>query len=253
MTSYLNSQRILITREQSQATVFSKTIKAEKGIPIEVPLLKINCVAYHHTLNLRHYDWIFFTSANGVKCFFECVLQANQPLPLCNIGVVGPKTEQVLNSYGYDAEFIPSTYHADTMAEEFLKNYPTAGPILLVRGNRSRDVLPKVLASHLISYDSIEIYETTTNTNARNELNRVLYNEDIDFITFMSPSTVDAFMNMIDNNLWKRLKHHVVSVCIGTTTEKRAHEHGICHTIIPEEFTIEGMIERMKQYIAQKG
>lgn len=252
MLGTLRYQRILVTRETSQADVFSQRIKAYDGIPVKVPLLNINCIPFEQALKLSAYEWIFFTSANGVKCFFERVLNKNEVINTCKIAVVGKKTEQALNKYGYHANFIPSMYNANVMANEFLRTYTNPGRILLVRGNRSRNVLPKVLATHHVNYDSLEVYRTTKNDMMKDELNKQLLEGCIHFITFMSPSAVDAFIDMVDPNIWNQIKNQIVSVCIGTTTEKRAHEKEILHTIIPHEFTIEGMIKRMSQYIYEK-
>ncbi|WP_099158669.1 uroporphyrinogen-III synthase [Virgibacillus ndiopensis] len=255
MAASLHGKKILITREEHQAKVFSKKVLQFGGIPIEVPLLKISCKDgfYNNQLlrNLQQYKWIFFTSVNGVNCFFE-LLKTNyvfHDFINYQVAAVGEKTEEALQKHGVSVDFIPSTYNAEMMAKEFLFAYPFAGPVLLVRGNRSRDVLPVEFRKKYITFDTIEVYETTYNYQSSNKLNDLFIDPTIDFITFTSPSTVEAFIDLInsDENLINAKK--TVCVCIGTTTEQKANELGFINTIIPNHFTIDEMLNRMMNYI----
>lgn len=257
MSVTLRKKKILITRERNQAKKFAKKVLQFGGVPIEVPLLKIACkdsqADSYPFQHLHHYKWIFFTSSNGVDCFFKranlhhCERKVSAE---CKLAAVGHKTAQALEGYGYHASFIPTTYNADVMASEFLSRFKRdETPILLVRGNRSRDVLPEVFTKQNISFDSIVVYETLYNFQVTDELNRVLNQEDPDFITFTSPSTVEAFFKMDEGVTTSDAVH----ACIGTTTEKRAEELGFTNIIAPTQFTIDGMLEEISKYIAKKG
>ena len=254
MSAILSDKKILITRERNQARLLTEKVLHHGGIAIEVPLLKINCtqtVGNEKVLaNLSSYHWIFFTSANGVHCFFE-MIKAYGPhiLRSCKFAVVGHKTDHALKEHGFQADFIPTIYNADTMASEFMAMYPSTNRLLLVRGNKSRDILPKEFSLYGYKVDLIEVYKTTYNYEMKQKLNQQLLENNIDFITFTSPSTVDAFVEMIDKNSYFETK----CVCIGTTTEKRAQEQGFKKTLVPNQFTIEGMIERISEYLVMKG
>ncbi|GGB28108.1 uroporphyrinogen-III synthase [Virgibacillus dakarensis] len=254
----LHGKRILITREKNQAKELSEKVSQFGGQPIEAPLLKITCKkeAGHMEMleNLPMYRWIFFTSANGVRCFFQIMSENNVSYNLLEktkLAVVGHKTEDALKKYGYAAEFIPSTYNAAVMAEEILTRFPSISPVLLIRGNRSRQVLPEQLAENNISFDIIEVYETIFNQTIKDRLNELISNHQFDMITFTSPSTVEAFIEM--NEAHKEEVKKVPCACIGTTTEQKAKWYGFTNTIVPEQFTIEGMVEKMCTYISQKG
>lgn len=253
MTVPLKGRKVLITREKNQAAVFANNISEQGGIPIVTPLLKINCqneVDNDRILNqLTGYKWIIFTSANGVHCFFKKINQQRMlELDQCQFAVVGHKTEQVLNEYGIAADFIPSVYNAEVMATEFLATYPLVHSLLLVRGNWSRPTLPEAFIQHGINVDLMEVYETAYHEEIKPLLHEQLKNK-IDFITFTSPSTVDAFIAMVDNQIYLKK----VCVCIGTTTEQRARQHGFTNTLVPDQFTIEGMIDCMNEYLLMKG
>lgn len=248
MEQTLHESKILITREASQAKEFSKKVRELGGIPIEVPLLAISCkdteASQHIFSKMGEFKWIFFTSANGVHCFFTLAKKYNmKQLQGQRLAAVGHKTDLALKKYGYQAEFIPTTYHAEAMAEEFLQQFPKAGGILLVRGNLSRDTLPVEFTKHNVPHVLLEVYETGYNYAMKGRLNELLTEDLIDFITFTSPSTVEAFVKMVDTIPKKNY------ICIGTTTEQRATELGIQSITPPEEFTIEAMLETICNYI----
>lgn len=253
MSINLQDKHVLVTREKDQAQSFSRLITEAGGQPIVVPLLDITCLAQERHEKLQQpfdrFEWLFFTSANGVECFFEKLDHASDTVAACRMAVVGTKTEQALKKYGYVATFIPTTYNADTMASEFIEKHPDAKRLLLVRGNRSRPVLPDEFARHGYDIETLEVYETTVNRNARVALQTVLSQNKLDFITFTSPSTVKAFAELVD--VQKYL--HLVCVCIGTTTQKAVLEQGFKQTVVPDEFTIEGMVEQMSHYVTMKG
>ncbi|WP_188453496.1 uroporphyrinogen-III synthase [Virgibacillus oceani] len=255
MAASLHGKKVLITREENQAKVFSEKVLQCGGTPIEIPLIKISCKSciQNNQLvrNLHQYKWIFFTSANGVNCFFELLKRNGIPNKSlkCQVAAVGHKTAEALQQYGVPADFIPSAYNADVMSREFLIAYPTADRVLFVRGNRSRDVLPDVFLKKNIRFDMIEVYETDYNYQSAVRLNDILLETDFDFITFTSPSTVEAFINLMNDADCIEKAKKTICVCIGTTTEQKANEMGFNNTIIPNHFTIDDMLAAMTDYI----
>lgn len=256
MNASLQGKHVLITREERQAQIFSELILKYGGKPVEVPLLKINCLnnSIENVKNISMYEWIFFTSANGVNCFFQLLKEHHllEQMSSCKIAVVGHKTEDALKTFGFQAHFTPSVYNAETMASEFIDMYPKEhqGRLLLVRGNMSRQILPNAFHKHGYTFDLMEVYETVSNIQIKDQLNMQMSQDNIDFITFTSPSTVRAFIQMNDH---KESYKDLVCVCIGTTTEEAARQAGFTHILVPDSFTIEGMVKRMDNYVNKKG
>lgn len=253
----LQGKEILITREAKQARIFSQKVLQHGGTPVEVPLLKIVCTERDEDKlvlqTLSKYQWIFFTSANGVACFMQLAKKQQIPLNLLaekKYAVVGNKTEKVLNTYKLQADFMPAVYNADNMAETFLAQFPDPGPLLLVRGNRSREVLPNRFADNEVNFDTIEVYASQYNEQAFANLQVVFMKHRFDFLTFTSPSTIDAFIKAKGMDL---LKDESICVCIGSTTERRAKEAGFKYILTPAHFTIEGMLKSMQDYVTRKG
>ena len=253
MAISLHEKNILITREEKQGRQFAEKIRECQGNPVEVPLLKISCMEHlenqKYFQRLANYQWIFFTSANGVRCFFQLAKTYKintKVLENVNVAVVGHKTEDALKKYGLSASFIPTIYNAEVMSKEFFNVYQDVSPVLIVRGSKSLDILPEEFELRGIAYDAIEIYETLFRTDMKKRLNEVLNTGEIDFITFTSPSSVESFHRLAQADV------HVPVVCIGTTTEKTAKQLGFHYILVPEEFTVEGMIHRMGTYLSKK-
>lgn len=254
----LHNQRILVTRESAQAKEFSREIALRGGIPLEVPLLKINCTAYNEEApiwdRLDSYEWIFFTSANGVRCFFKQLEEhgyENSVLKTHYIAAVGTKTEKALLEFEYEADFIPTVFDADTLAKEFFRQYSDySGDFLLIRGNKSLELLPHEFRKKNIAFDSLVVYETGEALEMEETLKFILKANHLQFLTFTSPSSIDVFKKL------QGLEYIDLTIpvaCIGTTTEKHAKTVGFINTFVPDPFTIEGMIVAMEQYIEEKG
>ena len=245
----LKNKKILVTRDAQGAKKMAGKIETFGGNPIVMPLLEINCLPIRKDIeDISTFDWVFFTSQNGVACFLRDARFARN-LHHVRIAAVGPKTAQAIEREGYTVDFIPSTYNAEVMAEEFLSVYAETGPILLVRGVLSRPVLANALTKGGRSFKRLTLYDTVTHWGIKDRLEWVLIDQKIDLLTFTSPSAVDAFTELVEQ---PNQYHHLPVACIGTTTEKRVREAGFTKTIVPKQFTIEGMLRAMSDYLKTK-
>lgn len=255
MTVNLQQSRILVTRNEPKASAFAEKIEQAGGTPLVTPLIDIVPTfhqAHQSTLeNIQQYEWLFFTSANGVAFFMEKLHSLNlaHQLRNCRIAAVGSKTNQALQEWDLEADFIPAQFDAETMAVAFLHRYQPQRHVLLVQGQRSRTVLNEAFEKQTIPFHSIQIYTTIVHQAIQEQLQETLLSENIDYITFASPSTVEAFIELAGDS-----SPHLAAkvVCIGATTEKRAKKAGFHKTIIPDTFTVEGMLEAIQQDMLPK-
>lgn len=238
----LAHKQILVTREATQAKEFNQMIEDMSGKVLSAPLLKINPLKFKQ-IHLDDFNWIFFTSANGVNCFLSQIADTSF-LETIKIAVVGHKTENALKKYGVSADFTPSVYNAVAMSKEFLKKHPFANHILLIRGNLSRNVLPNYFTEKQLDFENLVVYETVANKEIKSELNDIFETETVDYITFMSPSTIRSFLELLDERYHSEALGIQV-ICIGTTTEQIALDHGFKHVSIPNEFTADSMLAKI--------
>lgn len=247
--SALQGKQVLVTREKKQAVTFAEKIEQYGGSPLIADVLQITCTgaASVREVFFPAYDWLFFTSANGVDCFFKS-LTTLDGLDQVDIAVVGTKTNQALKMYGRTANFIPSTYNAKTMAEEFLKKYDHPGKLLLIRGSKARPELIETFSAAGQFFDVMEVYKTEENEDAEEKIEHIFNQTTPDYITFTSPSAVTAFCELCTTPISQK----TAVVCIGTTTALEAKNQGWQSIIVPDTFTIEGMLEVMIRHAQQE-
>lgn len=236
----LRGERILITREEAKAAEMAKKVTKLGGSPIIVPMIKINFLEKPENTSilerLSNFGWIFMTSANGVEAFFQLLRKQHIIFPQdLKIGIVGKKTEEVLHRYGYTASFVPSTFDASAMAEEFISFYTSNKPVLLIRGNLSRPTLPEKFKEEQIAYETLEVYETTYCMESEQKLNQEL--PTVDYITFTSPSTIEAFVQLAEY-----IPNTATYICIGNTTEEKAKQLGIVDVYTSTPYTTDAML-----------
>lgn len=248
----LSGRTILVTRGNSQAQTIIDEIEQHGGEVIHTPLVTFqmnNTYENQQILKQLHdYAWVFFTSSNGVKFFFDILKEVRVDLPdSIRFAVVGMKTEKTLEKYGYQADFMPSSYNALNMATEFFERFGSSSSILYVRGNRSRDELVRFFREQRVFFQSVTAYDTLLMKDHKNTIEQLVREERLDALTFTSPSTVKAFCEMMT-------MEQAVSIpcfCIGPTTAEQAEQAGFRHISIPERYTIEDMVDKLSQYFQE--
>jgi uroporphyrinogen III methyltransferase/synthase len=252
----LFGKSILITRPEEQAGDFAR-ILAGLGARCEVfPTIQIVPPETWDGLDgairdLSSYEWILFTSVNGVHYFFERLTRAGKDarsLGGINIGVIGPKTKEALCAKGVRPELIPDTYWTEGLAEE-LKGYSLRGKkILLPRPRIARDDLSHTLSELGAVVDEVEAYLTRRPEYGPDRLMQLFQNGRIDLITFTSPSTVSNFIEICRDNAMAEKVSGIPVACIGPVTAKAAAEHGLSVAVTPDEYTINSLARAIVQY-----
>lgn len=259
MTESLTGKRVLVTRNIKQAKPFADCLSKEGAEPVVVPLLAFkrrdSQENYKLLSRLHEFSWLFFTSANGVKFFFDLLERwdFNRLYPdSLRIASVGSKTAQALKKYGVGPDFQPTSFNGTIMAKEFLAIHPVPGPILLIEGSLARGDVSRELSKRHVFFQEAVVYDTLMEEREKEKLNELLKKDDIDVYTFTSPSTVEAFEKLGQGDR-DSIKQKRLCVCIGETTRMAAEKAGFRHVIIPERSTIEGMVSVMKYFFNQKG
>ncbi len=252
--SSLQNKTILVTRAAEQAKETKEKIRKYGAIPVEIPLLCIvpsanDAEIQSHIKQIHEYDWLFFTSKNAVQHFFKRLRKDNISLQkdIC-IAAVGTKTKQALQEYGHEAVFTPSKFVAETFSKEIQSLLKHGARVLFPKGNLARDVISKTLRAKGITVDDLVIYETKQNEAAKDQLLSVLSQGIPDVITFTSPSTVHAFAEMVKGTEWKKWTTRCKIACIGPITAKEAQKYDLHPDIIPEEYTMDGLLSCISEY-----
>ncbi|MYL34218.1 uroporphyrinogen-III synthase [Pontibacillus yanchengensis] len=256
----LSGKHILVTREATKAHTITRLIEQQGGISIEIPLLHFQGIYSEENekvMNqLSSYDWVFFTSTNGIHFFFELMEHYHhktfEHAVKMKFAVIGEKTEKVLHDFGYKAHFIPDTYTGEYLGKEFNEYTSESCSILVVQGNLAKQSVVQELSNRNHTISTAEMYETNVNVRMKEALKKSLHETSLDIITFTSPSTVDAFVELAEEE-WTEELTSIPCMCIGPSTQAEARKKGFTYTIIPEYYTVEGMIEATSAYFNKKG
>ncbi|MDO5851893.1 MAG: uroporphyrinogen-III synthase [Methanobacteriaceae archaeon] len=258
MNPDLKEKKIVITRPIERSIDLSDIIIENNGVPIIVPTLELQSVETEELSKLRNtidtYDWLIFTSPAGVQSFFK----NKEELPKINfpkIIVIGIKTKEELEKYGYIADIIPSKYTAEGILETISNLNLENKKIAIPRTLSARNTLPDGLKAKKANVNIVEAYKSGVPKSLDKiyELIEFIKKDEIDVITFTSPLTVTNLMNIIKkdsdfNKIIEKLRNNIIIVSIGPITTKTLTEYSIT-TIEPEVYTVKNMIDSLIKYL----
>src|SRR5213083_678728 len=199
----LSGKRIVVTRTRKQAGALTSQLRALGAHVIELPTIRIepptDLREFAELVQDAHaYDWIIFTSANGVEAFFEIFFKLFddvREIGGTRIAAIGPVTAQRVKDFHLHVDLQPEEFVAEDVVREFKKQGSIENErILVVRAEKARDVLPKELSAIGAIVDEGFAYRTVPETRDTSGARRVLAQEGADLITFTSSSTVENFL-----------------------------------------------------------
>ncbi|MTI82565.1 MAG: uroporphyrinogen-III C-methyltransferase [Firmicutes bacterium] len=251
----LFGKRIIVTRAREQASVLSRKISELGGEPYEFPTIKIVPPDDFSPLDdaikqISSYQWVIFTSVNGVKIFARRLHQLGgdiRDLKGVNLCAIGPKTRLLLENYGLRVDYVPVEFRAEAIVAGLKNKLMPGDKVLLPRADIARKILPKSLKELGASVTEITTYKTVTEKNNTGELVELLKSVKVDMVTFTSSSTVRNFVSLLDTPDIKPLMTGVLVACIGPITARTAEEHGLQVSIQASEYTIEGLLKAIMQ------
>ena len=247
----LLGKKIVVTRARAQASDFLAGLTELGAECIEFPTIEIIPPRTwkemdQSILSLDLYQWLLFTSVNGVKSFFERLEALGKDvreLRGIKIGAIGPKTAQAVRDKGINPDLVPAEYRAEAVVEAFKTQELERVRILLPRAAEAREVLPEQLTKMGAVVDVVEAYRTVRPDREKNDLVDMFEKGEIDMVTFTSSSTVKNFMEMFEDQgeLFKKGLKGVAVACIGPITARTAEEKGLSVSLFPSEYTIEAL------------
>ncbi|MCD7826688.1 MAG: uroporphyrinogen-III C-methyltransferase [Clostridiaceae bacterium] len=242
----LSGKRILFTGTRKMAEQLEQAFMPFGAECIALSLIETtqlqNQDADRMLQNVKQYQWIVFTSASGVKAFFDRLAKLwldRRMLCAVRFAVVGTSTEQELEKYGYFADFVPSVFTSRQLALEWTAALSGDESVLLVRGTQGARHLEHALAEREISFDCAELYETRTDYRRKDELQRVC--ADVDYVIVTSGSGARALAEMLPETAAqirvaaigpetaKACRQAGLTVCV---TAKKQDAAGIAQTIL---------------------
>jgi len=251
----LLGKRIVVTRTRKQASVLSSKLRTLGAHVIELPTIRIEPPSdlreFAELVQDAHiYDWIVFTSANGVEAFFNIFFKLyddTREIGGARIAAIGPATAQRVNDFHLHVDLQPEEFVAENVAREF-KNQGSIEnlKILLVRAEKARDVLPKELSALGAILDEGFAYRTVPETRDTTGAREQLAKDGADLITFTSSSTVQNFLAL--GLPWPK-GMRVAS--IGPITSQTARDNGLKIDVEAKRHDIDGLVQAIKEFFAK--
>ena len=256
----LFGRTILVTRAREQASEFVRMLEEHGAQCLVFPTIKVIPPSSWEALDesirsLETYDWLIFTSVNGVKFFFRRLFDLGKDvreLKGLKICAIGPKTAEEIRSHGIRPDFVPSEYRAEAVVEGLRGEDIKGKNILLPRAAVAREILPEKLREMGARVDVVEAYRTVLPEKKDGHVEEAITTGKVDCITFTSSSTVKNFTRFFPAKEIEKLQAGILVACIGPITAETARNRGFQVHITPEEYTLDALTESLVRYYRQK-
>ena len=248
----LFGKRIVVTRTRRQAGALSSELRALGADVIELPTIRIepatNLREFAELVQDAHsYDWIVFTSANGVQAFFEIFFKLYddaREIGGAKIATIGAATAQRVRDFHLHVDMQPEEFVAESVLREFEKLGGVENlNVLIARAERARDLLRKGLAGMGAIVDVALAYRTVPETRDVTGARCRFVEEGADLITFTSSSTVEHFLD-----LKLRWPAGMKVASIGPITSATAREMGLTVDVEAKQHDIPGLVSAIRKF-----
>jgi uroporphyrinogen III methyltransferase/synthase len=254
----LRGKRILITRPREQADELAARLEVLGAETLLMPTIQIvgpeDWSAVDRAIQqLREYDWLIFTSGNGVDHFCQRLkAQGSNISTKPKIGVVGRATAEKLAAWGWHADLIPEQFTAEGILQAFPENL-SGMRFLFPRGNIARATLPEGLRQRGAVVDDVIVYRTLMVNPPDEHVMQMLESTSVDLVTFTSSSIVANFIRLIGEDQMERLKGRFLAASIGPKTSKTIREFGLRVDIEAPVSTVAALVEAIVAYFQAAG
>jgi uroporphyrinogen III methyltransferase/synthase len=248
---------VVITRPERQADDLARLLLEQGANPISFPTIAIEPPDDWGELDkalkqLESYHWLIFTSANGVRFFFERLRQKEKDirdLKGRKICCIGPATARQIEEKDIKVDMVPDEFIAEGILKSFSALDVRGKRFLLPRAAKARDILPEGLKKMGAMVDVVKTYRTVNSGRKKEEFMTLLEARAVDVITFTSSSTVEKFVEIMGKDFV--VPPQVRVACIGPVTASTAKKAGFQVDIEQKEYTMQGLVQALIDYNKQ--
>lgn len=245
----LLGENIVITREKDAAISTIKKLEELGANVISFPTIKIEEIKPNDQLDksiekIQEYEYIVFTSVNGVKIFFKRYFELNKDLrdmAKNKLAAVGTKTQDAIEKYGVKVDIVPDRFIGEELIEKLRPLLLKTDNVLIPRAKIGRQVLITELQD-ISNVEEVEIYDTIKTDNKKDEILKVLETMDEYNLLFTSSSTFTNFKDILGQDATKAFENGKL-ISIGPITTQTIEASGYKVYKEAETYTIDGIIE----------
>jgi len=242
--------RILLTRPRGQLiSLWQRLTELGAGVLVQ-PAIQIADPADWKPVDdvlghLDRYDWLVFSSANGVRYLLERLFHVGgdlRQLGKLKLAAIGPATAERLAKYHLRADLIPSAYRAEALADALVAETGGRGSFLLARASRGRDVLPERLSAAGAAVEQVVVYSSTDVERVEPEVAAAMTDGRIDWVMVTSSAIARSLVALFGEQL-RQTKLASISPVTSETIRHLGHEPAAEAT----QYTTEGLVEAILQ------
>lgn len=259
-TARLKGRRILLTRPEGSAAAWRAALEAAGARVEELPLIAIRheaeAAVLHEVLEgLGEYDWVIFTSANGVRGFFERFFERHADIRSvggARFACVGPATESALRAYYLESDLTPREADGVALARALMTDHDVENQkLLVVGGNLASDEVPRLLSEQGCAIvDRLTVYTTGQRDVSSSDSAASFRREGADLLVFASPSAVESFLHQAASLRLEPGARQPQTVAVGPTTAEAMRKAGIPVGAIAAKPTAEGVRDAAAEALA---
>ncbi len=250
----LLNKGVVVTRAREQASQLVELVEEMGGCCFEFPTIRIDPMPDYQAVqgaiqDLAAYDWLVFTSVNGVKHFWrqlEGLGLDSRALGGRMVAAIGPATADALRAQGVSADFVPDKYVAEHVVQGLLELGVAGKKVLIPRALKAREVLPQELLRAGAEVTILPVYQTSLVQESGQAILDGLEQGSIHCVTFTSSSTVENFFELVDREALSRfVPDRVKLACIGPVTAQTLSGYGFSTDIMPDDYTIPALAKAL--------
>ena len=255
----LFGKRVLVTRAAEQAGVLSHALTEAGAEPIELPGIEIvprvdrrALQPAFDRLDAGEYDWLVFSSANGVDAFFAELRRAHKDaraVGRARVCAIGPATAIALSGHGVHADLVPERYLAEGVVDALAERGVAGQRVLWPRARGARRALVAGLERLGAAVDEVPLYSAAVPKEVDAEAMARLRAGEVDVVTFASSSAVRNLLKMLGGD--RGVLEKPLIACIGPVTAATARRLGLRVDVEAPEHTIEGLLAALTSRLSQ--
>jgi uroporphyrinogen III methyltransferase/synthase len=246
----LFGKKVIVTRDRGQSPLLAEPLETLGAEILFVPVIEIAPAAEPSSLEeaisrLDTYDWLVFTSVNGVRHFVEALDRSPRDLRAlkAKICAIGPATKAAIEALHLRVDVLPKEYVAESLLAALASEDLRGKRVLLPRAAVARDLVPVALTERGAQVDVVEAYRTIMPADAPARANDALQKKP-DWVTFTSSSTVTNLIAALGGEVAGREALRGVKIAsIGPITSATARKLGLHVDVEADPHTIEGLVE----------
>src|SRR5262249_45662901 len=241
-----------VTRPRAQSAKLVRRLEQLGAVPLVLPTLEVREPADWGPVdraleNLSGYQWLVFTSVNGVHALLKRLRQRGydiRSLPGVRLAAIGPATADALREYYLEPDVVPAAYRSESLAAA-LKEQVRGQHVLLARADRGREVLREELAS-VASVDQVAVYSQIDAPPEDSAVLEQLQLGAIDYVRLTSSNVARVLIGLLDASMREPIEAGKVKlVSISPVTSGAIRELGLPVAAEAQEYTMAGVVQTL--------